>query len=985
MSHLQARFPPVSASPSPVSSHGNLDSPRSYVHAHERLENVLKCIQDNYKKKGGLGAFLEALFDDPKESRDTSQLHIDLLSSFLNGQNNFRAVHLVQAMYDHRYSYPKSTSTAVDERADMFAGDCDPRSFRYTSPGLSAWAAQLVGERCAWEVRQLGFKDKENPEFAVHLQASANARTKEKRQLVNEDNILSFSIERTASIFQKRAKLAWYITECLAAPRDKQVVVLRKRRPHPTIQAVMISACAMSQNQSANAYLAMPMGMWLFSCKAHNHVKRLLCRIGLASSDTTVRRALISLGNSRIRQLAASTAEALAHRRPYSRKIIDNIQQYQPVHEAGIGHSSRLEAGTAGTAAILEDFAENAFDYDAYNERVMKNERSTLTVAGLYADLNFEHFDRVFPLHILRVLCTHIPTLNPLLPQITQRFRAAPIAIFRARPGKRTRIVPLRCNGYKEMEMQGMREALRDFSVQAGDTSEAVAAARVVQLFGGDGGSLLCAWRVQRHLLPQSGILNIHETFQNLIGTSGPFHNRMNMESTMAENHFGPKTTTDPSALSRCANAAGLHIPSNLSSCDFYPTERTMDTIFDAQVLDLWDMELTGHQGLQSLVTHFTKLADEKALPTVDELLSSAVTLVKKFASRTAYNIGLNESLLTRCTDPTFPRGIDFPAPPSASPPSGAGAQGHVESEGFTGDRVLANSILFRHDYLFWLEITDAISEGDVGRMIEVLKVWIFAFAGASKSNYTTILVNMYCFFRYEATKDLREAVWNNWLINLTGELGKYIEDDLLQEHHNLGIEVMVSKHGGSFDNAFFRDTISPNVDFFYQVKEAMERGFSLKHHGGAHTSPHIKAELLTLTRMFREEQMHCFRKGRSLGHAAKDLIDAGVVKLDLGKLQEVQSAAADRADILRALQRSTPFSSAPSPDSPTPSDSSEDDESDESGSDESADDVQESARKPMISHIASNARPGSSVAENPETETPSEGSLLRKKLPREE
>jgi hypothetical protein len=49
----------------------------------------------------------------------------------------------------------------------------------------------------------------------------------------------------------------------------------------------------------------------------------------------------------------------------------------------------------------------------------------------------------------------------------------------------------------------------------------------------------------------------------------------------------------------------------------------------------------------------------------------------------------------------------------------------------------------------------------------------------------------------------------------LTGEVGKWIEADLLQEHYNCWLEDMVKKRGGDFDDKFYRHTLLPNVDHF--------------------------------------------------------------------------------------------------------------------------------------------------------------------------
>ncbi|KAJ7736343.1 hypothetical protein DFH07DRAFT_779689 [Mycena maculata] len=51
----------------------------------------------------------------------------------------------------------------------------------------------------------------------------------------------------------------------------------------------------------------------------------------------------------------------------------------------------------------------------------------------------------------------------------------------------------------------------------------------------------------------------------------------------------------------------------------------------------------------------------------------------------------------------------------------------------------------------------------------------------------------------------------------------------LNQEHYNHWLEDMVKKHGGEFDERFYRQTISPNVHHFLCVKEEITTAFDLK------------------------------------------------------------------------------------------------------------------------------------------------------------
>ena len=177
----------------------------------------------------------------------------------------------------------------------------------------------------------------------------------------------------------------------------------------------------------------------------------------------------------------------------------------------------------------------------------------------------------------------------------------------------------------------------------------------------------------------------------------------------------------------------------------------------------------------------------------------------------------------------------------------------------------------------------------------------------------------MYCFLRYEASKDLRDGILNNWLVNVTGEVGKWIEGDLLQEHYNRWLEDMVKKRGGDFDDKFYRQTISPNVEHFLRIKEEIENAFDLKLRGKTHTSPHLCDELRLLLTLYKEENLHLFCAGRSLGHAAVNQFDEGYNKLRSGKLKEFIYKTTMYGDVIadiEAYKKNQGRLTTPNPDS---------------------------------------------------------------------
>lgn len=108
----------------------------------------------------------------------------------------------------------------------------------------------------------------------------------------------------------------------------------------------------------------------------------------------------------------------------------------------------------------------------------------------------------------------------------------------------------------------------------------------------------------------------------------------------------------------------------------------------------------------------------------------------------------------------------------------------------------------------------------------------------------------------------------------------------------------MVSKKGGDFDNPFYRQTLSPNVNHFLWIKEQIETAFDLKAHRKGHTS-HLCSEFQRLLGMHKEDEPHLFCLTRSMGHAAINHFDCGYKQLEEGHLSTYLLKTTAYADIV--------------------------------------------------------------------------------------
>jgi hypothetical protein len=328
--------------------------------------------------------------------------------------------------------------------------------------------------------------------------------------------------------------------------------------------------------------LALPLGIWHFACKSHIDVKRVYCRFGSIISDTTVRTSLNTMTETSIEGLQTDVRKATEEDESRWFKIIDNVQEYSPVYEHGLGRDNQLKVGTACTAVRYEDCKPGAFNADDHVARVIAQERQTMTAESIFSSINWTHNQAVACLHFVRVLAEFVPELT-LRAQITTRFRTAPTAKHLLPEDRKTINQPIGTNTEHELELKGMRAAFSDFDPQLGVEPEK--SDNILSWVRGDGASHATIMRLKKYLVTTE---NIYHSFRNVISTPETWHTKATDLNSCASNHFGPAASKDPSSLSRSSNAANMKRPTDLKKCDFYPTSRSMTLIWEARVLDCW-------------------------------------------------------------------------------------------------------------------------------------------------------------------------------------------------------------------------------------------------------------------------------------------------------------------------------------------------------------------------------------------------------------
>ena len=177
-----------------------------------------------------------------------------------------------------------------------------------------------------------------------------------------------------------------------------------------------------------------------------------------------------------------------------------------------------------------------------------------------------------------------------------------------------------------------------------------------------------------------------------------------------------------------------------------------------------------------------------------------------------------------------------------------------------------------------------------------------FSFWGAGASNYGKELIDLAALFIHVFTKEEREALLNNWLVNPSGKPHGWHELDLLQEHMNYWIKVFFNRRNTTFGHGFLSDVVALNITGFSHLRTFLEHLIGISSPAGYHHKPSKVENIIMLAARHEQDDIFTFHPGRTQPFQAKDTFGIGMEKLrstnQLGKSLALLSNPTDELDI---------------------------------------------------------------------------------------
>ena len=148
--------------------------------------------------------------------------------------------------------------------------------------------------------------------------------------------------------------------------------------------------------------------------------------------------------------------------------------------------------------------------------------------------------------------------------------------------------------------------------------------------------------------------------------------------------------------------------------------------------------------------------------------------------------------------------------------------------------------------------------------------------------------------FIHVFTKDQREAILNNWLVNPSGKPCGWHELDLLQEHLNFWIKVFFNRHNSEFGTGLI-PVLSLNVTGFLRLRALLAHILGISTTAGYHHKPSKVEDFILLAARHEQDDIFTFHPGHTQPFQAKDIFELGMEKLR--STDQIQKSLAQLSD----------------------------------------------------------------------------------------
>ncbi|KAG8730322.1 hypothetical protein FRC10_002866 [Ceratobasidium sp. 414] len=603
----------------------------------------------------------------------------------------------------------------------------------------------------------------------------------------------------------------------------------------------LFNVCFINSNMRCNA-LQSVIGVFAHSTNTPTKVIDLLSHAGLCITPSSI--------NSMIKHLSDKSQERLADQLPHMVTALayDNLEIQFQTEQPTLGHNGRLASIATATCIPLQPDVRKE-DLRISKELWAKSEHNPdrpsatppiaishhkLMSLGAAGGLSLPPDDpasvhALFAWHIRDMLLNeHVETI---LPALKEKYRGAELGMPVARgtvPVIKTVQIPLRAMNISVSTNSGNGAAMEDMLRQTAAKDEELETD--VKLVHGDLGT---GEKLNNLKLSRRIESTARARLQFVIFVIGWFHTVMAMADSLWRLYIEPgrprpnQPTHRWSIFYLCSLLRPRDINKLATKPGFRRTHNVIEHVLLASVVDTWRIAVKAKYSVE--------LSEWK--PAWKEIVSLSNEIVKKDIAGFTYRVRNGEDK----------------------------------------DLVQDQMKLFMRDGLIYVATRRASRFGDIGRMEELLILWVYIWKHTGKHKYASAIARFLTYLNDVWPVKLADIIRRHWLANPSGKADGFRGVDLLAEQNNFQHKCL---HSGAGSNRTLDQLIkeSPLIEDYRRAHGIIEKNFYLTERTTRHPPPLMKQTLFRLQGHLRDEKMNSHQPGRAVPQAPVNAIAAGIL-----------------------------------------------------------------------------------------------------------
>ncbi|KAF7971248.1 hypothetical protein HWV62_21570 [Athelia sp. TMB] len=624
--------------------------------------------------------------------------------------------------------------------------------------------------------------------------------------------------------------------------------------------AVVLAQLTKARSQRANNFqVIFSLFSWSNGCSRQS--VNALNKMGLVMAFNTTQKSIEALG-TRCLLLAADVADG-EHFLAW-----DNINLSTSIFtEQRDGGPSKTQAGTVGVLYKLRGAKREHMRIGPMLERAKV--AKDLTFHGDIRPTNEQSqaFRYQAIIHIIRVLTKHSKHFialadNPALQHQPRR----PLE-----PGYKTEQFPVRTTTINEASVKGTLQLTADiYGNQLKKTADLMGDKAIPTVVDQLSNARVRGAKIVRRL--DTNHWNRLENFQQGFG---PFHGLMNLVWGLLNHHRGV-----PELEGSLTYFFDLLEKKRLAGAtpDYHTLLAALTQILEGIILNAWRSECgfnslstfaASNPSPQTLLDIADKIMLNHATPTADPFIPDIDPQVQNAVQQAEDNVTQQEE------------GEESDHDSSYSLPPGAGSDVEDDTgdldDGLAQAPDIARENLKRltHDLFYVIEYARALSDGDFGRIEDMLGQLAMIYRGVGCHNYCHEMLYFIHNLKRVWGDEFSNIMRGCMIVNMTGLPGHFMATDLNIEHMIRYLKFLFKSHGlySSWERL---GDISASVDYLMKIKKSVGEALG-RYSGTSHTTPNTSSLVWKVADKIRDEKLDSELRNRKSNGTAKPVKNAMV------------------------------------------------------------------------------------------------------------